>query len=122
MIRVLIVDDEQACRDSLKLLLSLENFDVEVAADGQEALEVGNRFSPEILLVDWMLRNRMDGLAVAAALREVNPKLETIAISGHPSADLELNVKGLPATQYLSKPFLPAELIEAVRQAAERLG
>jgi len=122
MTRVLIVDDEQACRDSLRLLLSLEGFEVEVAADGGEAVEAGLRFVPEILVVDWMLRDQRDGLAVAAALRQVNPKLETIAVSGHPHADLESNLKGLAATQYLSKPFLPAELIEAVRRAAERLG
>jgi len=122
MTSVLIVDDERACRDSLRLLLSLEGFEVEVAADGREAIEVGKRFAPEILVVDWMLRDRMDGLQVAAELREVNPKLETIAISGHPSADLESRIKTIPATGYLSKPFLPAELVEAVRQAADRLG
>ncbi len=116
--KVLIVDDEYACRDSLGLLLSLENFDVETAADAKEALDIGVSFAPDVLIVDWMLSDDTDGLQIAEALRAVNPNVQIIVVTGYPSDDLEARVEAIPAAQYITKPYRPGELIAATRRAA----
>ena len=122
MTKILIVDDEPACRDSLCLLLSLESFEVEVAADGRAALEVATRQHPDVLLVDWMLDDHQDGLQVAEAIRAINPKLQTIVITGFPTPELEARVKAATATELLEKSSRPGDLLAAVKRAADRCG
>ena len=66
--RVLVVDDEPAIRDSLKLLLR-SNFEVNTASDGQEALDVVEQFNPDLILLDVMMP-KVDGLDVLKKLNE----------------------------------------------------
>jgi len=120
--KILIVDDDQSCRESLRLLLSLENFDVAVAADGQEALALAQDYVPDVLLVDWKLSGPIDGLQIAEALRAIHPKMQVVVITGYPSAELEARIRSLPAFQYLTKPFITSELLAGVRKAAELAG
>ena len=123
MTKVLVVDDESACRESLQLLLSTcTDSEVEVAANGREAIETGGHFQPDVLIVDWMLKDRMNGLEVAESLRAVHPDLRIIVITGFPSPELESRIKAIPGAQCLSKPFRPAELLAATEQAAAPRG
>lgn len=122
MKRVLVVNDEPACRDSLRMLLSLEGFEVEVAADGREALELAARFRPDVLVVDWVLKTNMDGLEVSESIQALNPEMHSVMVTGYPSVELEARVKALPGAQYLAKPFDPSDLIAAVRKAAAEGG
>jgi len=117
--KVLVVNDEAACRESLRLLLSLESFEVIVAADGEEAVAMGKDFLPDVLVVDWVLTGRIDGLQAAEALRAINPRMQVVVMTGYPSDDLETRVKAMPGFQYLAKPFIPAEMTAAVHKAAE---
>jgi DNA-binding response OmpR family regulator len=117
--KVLIVDDEPACRESLRLLLlSLDEFQVSAVADGQEALSLAKQCAPDVLIADWKLPGEYNGLQVAAALRADNAGMRVIMITGYPSDELESQVKALPGYQYFSKPFVPGELLAAVRKAA----
>jgi DNA-binding NtrC family response regulator len=116
--KVLVVDDEQACRDSLRLLLSLEGFQVRVAAGAREAVAATVADAPDVLVVDWLLAGPMDGLQVIEAVRVANPKLQCVVVTGYLSAEVEARIKAVPGAQYLAKPFVPAELIAAVRRAA----
>jgi DNA-binding NtrC family response regulator len=118
MARVLIVDDERACRESAELLLSLEGFEVRTAATSQEGIELGNSYAPDVLVVDWMLASPVDGLQVLEALRRIHPTMQAVVITGYLSAELEAQIKALPGTQYLAKPFLSGELVAAVSKAA----
>lgn len=120
MAKILIVDDEPSCRDATRVLLSGEGFEVETAADGREALEAAKRFLPDVLLVDWMLRDKMDGLEVARAVRATIPGMRTIVITGYLSPDLEERIEQVPFTRHLTKPVPSGELIAAVRKAADR--
>ena len=65
--RVLVVDDEPAIRDSLKLLLR-SNFEVNTASDGQEALDVVEQFNPDLILLDVMMP-KVSGFDVLDILR-----------------------------------------------------
>jgi len=118
MVRVLVVDDEPDYPRLLNIILSKEGFEVATAESASEALNVGAHFAPEVLIVDWMLNGTEDGLWIAEALRQEYPALQTILITGYPSLELEAQVKRLPATRFLAKPFTPADLIELVREAS----
>ncbi|MBN2022465.1 MAG: response regulator [Pirellulales bacterium] len=119
MVRVLVVDDEPDYPRLLSIILSKEGFEVATATDASEALEVGSRFDPEVLIVDWMLNGTEDGLWIAEALRQKYPLLQTILITGYPSTELEARVERLPAMRFLAKPFTPADLIGLVREASD---
>mgnify|MGYP000902539423 CR=1 FL=1 len=119
MVKVLVIDDEPAYRDSLRLLMPCEGFEVETAANAQEAYGVAGRFHPDVLVVDWMLKDHTDGLEVADSLRNTNRDLRVIVITGYPTATLEDRVRNTPATQFLTKPFTLSDLIGAIYAAVQ---
>jgi len=83
-VRVLIVDDDRDCADSLGILLARRGFEVERAYDASRALEIAADFRPDAILTDVEFGEERDGLALARALRKsegVSPVL--IAMSGH---------------------------------------
>jgi CheY-like chemotaxis protein len=119
MAKILIVDDEPVCRESTRLLLSFQGFDVRTAAGSSEAYQAALAFVPDVLIVDWILRDALDGLEVAQTLRTtINPDLRTILITGYLSADLEARARAFPSLEYLTKPVEPADLLSAVAKAA----
>ncbi|MFZ5831130.1 MAG: response regulator, partial [Planctomycetota bacterium] len=114
-LRALIVDDEPACRDSLRLMLSLEGFHVVTAASAAEAVQQAALDPPDVVIIDCILRERSRGLDVLASLRQTIPHLHAVIVSGYPSSSMEAEIRRTPRTVYLPKPFPPAELIAAVR-------
>jgi DNA-binding response OmpR family regulator len=116
--KVLLVDDEPAYRDSLEHILSHENYSVRTASSATAAMEVTGEFVPDILIVDWMLRDEMDGVEVAQNLRSLNPGLRTIFITGYRTSRLEERMREVPFAQFLSKPFSLDAFMESVRLAA----
>jgi len=80
--RVLIVDDEESIRSSLDRLLSYEKYKTFLAGDGKEALDTVSNERVDIVLLDIKMPG-MDGLEVLAKLKEMNPELPVIIISGH---------------------------------------
>jgi len=118
MIRVLIVDDEPAYCESLRLLLSCEGFEVFTAAGAQEALDIGADYPIDLLVVDWILRDEMDGLDVAEALRAANPDVQVLVISGWPSGELKTRVEAWPSTRCLHKPFAAEAILAAAHEVA----
>ena len=118
MTKVLIVDDSAVYRDCLQKLLSLSGLDVATAADGSEAMTLAADFSPDVLVIDWMLGSRTDGIELAKTLRKSAPELPVIMISGFPSTPIDLDLNSLAHTQFLAKPFATAKLLSAIRSAA----
>lgn len=112
-IRVLVVDDDSALAEMLQLVLEGENFAVQTAADGEEAIEAFNGFEPHIVLLDVMLPG-IDGIEVCRRVREKSgvPIIMLTALS-----DTQDVVRGLEAgaDDYVVKPFNPTELIARVR-------
>jgi DNA-binding response OmpR family regulator len=119
MVKVLVIDDEPAYRDSLRLLMPCEGFEVETAANAGEAYEAAARFQPDVLVVDWMLKDHTDGLDVADSMRKSHSELRVIVITGYPTASLEARIHNTPATQFLTKPFTLSDLIDAIYAAVE---
>ena len=120
---ILVVDDDQAVRDSLRRALALQGYDVEVAVDGEEALFKlrANPNSTELLVVD-VLMPRLDGLELTRRLRADGSEIPILMLTARDQvAD---RVEGLEAgaDDYLVKPFALEELVARVRALMRRLG
>ncbi len=115
---VLLVDDEEALTDPLSISLEKEGFDVVVAHDGVEALDMFHDTGPDIVLLDVMLP-RMSGLDVCRAIRSESD-VPIVMVSAR---DEELDtVVGLEvgADDYVTKPYKSRELVARMRAALRR--
>jgi two-component system, OmpR family, response regulator RegX3 len=115
---ILVVDDEESYRDALTVALEREGFRVEVAADGQEAIDQFETTTPSLVLLDVMLP-RISGVDVCRDLRSRSrvPIIMVTARSNEIDAVVGLEVG---ADDYVSKPFRLRELIARVRAALRR--
>jgi two-component system response regulator MprA len=120
--RILVVDDERAVRDSLRRALELEGFEVELAADGEEALHrIQNGAPPDAVVLD-ILMPRVSGLEVARRLRAGGDRVPILMLTARDQ--VEDRVEGLDAgaDDYLVKPFALEELLARVRALLRRSG
>ncbi|MHC4937899.1 MAG: response regulator [Planctomycetota bacterium] len=117
MQRVLVVDDERDFRDQICLCLQSEGCEVQGAANCREAVRIAERDRPDVLVADWMLRDHLHGLHVSEVLGAVNPSMRTVLMTGYASADLRAEAEGHHVSAFLEKPFEPARLAQAVKDA-----
>jgi len=113
--RVLVVDDSPVIRDLIAVNLELEGFVVDLAEDGEAALEAVARNRPDLVTLDVVMP-RLDGFETAARLR-ADPSTADIPIvivtARASAADLERGEQ-IGVDGYLTKPFEPAELVSLV--------
>ena len=119
--QVLVVDDERAVRESLRRALELEGYEVDLAADGREALDrldSGAR-EPDALLLD-VLMPEVDGLEVCRRLRRAGSRVPVLMLTAR--AEVENRVEGLDAgaDDYITKPFALEELLARLRALLRR--
>ncbi len=119
MTRVLVVDDEEGYRVQLQLTLLSEGYEVCTASSGREAIDVGTRFRPDIVVVDWMLKQNVHGLHVVDALRAVTPGLQAILVTGFASDELRADAQKKQIVCFIEKPFERDEIRSAVRLAID---
>jgi DNA-binding NtrC family response regulator len=119
MTRVLVVDDEPDYPQLLSIILSKEGFEVQTAASSEEARCVAKEFTPDVLIVDWMLDGAKDGLQVSQTLGELNPGMRTVLITGYPSDAVEAHAEQVATAHFLNKPFTPSQLVELVRRVVD---
>jgi two-component system, OmpR family, response regulator MprA len=116
--RILIVDDDPAIRETLKRQLSYEGYSVDLAGDAREAFRQASDQPPDLVVLDWMLPG-IDGLEIGRRLRNASdvPILMLTA-----KGTLNDKVEGLDsgADDYLVKPFQPEELLARVRALLRR--
>ena len=109
--RVLVVEDEEVVRGLVRQMLAGEGYEVLVAQDGEEAIELAGRSTIDVLLTDLTMP-KVGGREVAERLRESQPGLRVIYMSGY-AEDLPTGALP-PATSFLGKPFTFSELTETV--------
>jgi two-component system response regulator MprA len=118
--KILVVDDERAVRDSLRRALELEGYDVELAADGAEALKrLHSNGEPDAVILD-ILMPKMDGLEVCRRLRREGRRLPVLMLTARD--EVENRVAGLDAgaDDYVTKPFALEELLARMRALLRR--
>jgi two-component system phosphate regulon response regulator PhoB len=120
--RVLVVDDEAPIVALLRYNLEKAGFDVDEAADGQEALVLCAERAPDLVVLDWMLPS-VSGVEVCRRLRR-SPQHRNLPIIMLTARGEEADrVRGLDAgaDDYVTKPFSPAELIARIRAVLRRI-
>ncbi len=117
MSTILIVDDEQSYREELELTLSASGHIVMTASDGQQAIELGCRYRPDVLVADWMLTDQVNGFCVADALRLVHPEIRVILITGFASGELQAEAENRHVFELIEKPFEVKRIRTAVNRA-----
>jgi two-component system, OmpR family, response regulator MprA len=120
--KILVVDDERAVRESLRRALELEGYQVELADDGEQALErVGGTAAPDAVILDVLMPG-IDGLEVCRRLRAEANAVPVLMLTAR--AEVDSRVAGLDAgaDDYLPKPFALAELLARLRALLRRAG
>ena len=114
--KVLVVDDEPNVLRSLVQYLTIEEFNVETASNGVEALEKVESFSPELILLDVMMPG-LDGPGVLSLLQEdpVTASVPVVFITARTQEQEIAHLKQLGARGVIAKPFDPMTLAEQVR-------
>jgi two-component system, OmpR family, response regulator MprA len=120
-LRLLVVDDEQAIVDFIKLGMRYEGFQVEQAGDGYIAIDLAQRLQPDVIILDVMLPT-MDGLEVCRRLRESEATANIPILMLTAKDEVRDRVTGLEAgaDDYLTKPFSFDELLARVRALLRR--
>jgi two-component system, OmpR family, response regulator MprA len=119
-VKILVVDDERAVRESLRRALELEGYEIELAEDGAEALAtLENGDDPDAMILD-VLMPKMDGLEVCRRLRRTGSRLPVLMLTAR--VDVDDRVAGLDAgaDDYVTKPFALEELLARVRALLRR--
>jgi two-component system nitrogen regulation response regulator NtrX len=115
--RILVIDDDAGIRESLKMTLEYDGYDVAGAATGQEGLALVEREAPDLVLLDVKMPG-MDGLDVLTRLHSMHDALPVVMISAHgtPSSAVEAIRKG--ALDFLEKPFESTDRLRVTIQNA----
>lgn len=118
-IRVLLVDDEPALTNLLKMALHYEGWEIEVARDGQEAIAKYASFEPDLLVLDIMLPD-IDGLQILQTIRESETYTPTLFLTARDSVLDRVTGLTAGADDYLTKPFSLEELVARLRGLLRR--
>ncbi|MEU4666679.1 response regulator transcription factor [Amycolatopsis sp. NPDC023774] len=117
--RILVVDDDRAVRESLRRSLEFNGYTVELASDGAQALEtiIANR--PDAMVLDVMMP-RLDGLEVARRLRSTGDDLPILVLTARDTVSDRVSGLDAGADDYLPKPFALEELLARLRALLRR--
>jgi DNA-binding NtrC family response regulator len=119
--KILVVDDELSITDSLRLLLSLEGYDVETASSYNAGRVMIEKHSFDLVLTDLQLPDdRQGGMSLLRAVKESSPDTEVIVITGHGSVSEAVEAMNTGAFYFVEKPFEAAQIIHLVDKAIER--
>ena len=117
--KILVVDDEQAVRESLGRSLRFNGYDVLIASDGVEAVETVRNDNPELLILDVMMPN-MYGLEVCRTLRSEGWDRPILVLTARDGVSDRVAGLDAGADDYLPKPFALEELLARVRSLIRR--
>lgn len=117
--RILVVDDDRAVRESLRRSLTFNGYSVDLAVDGVDALEKATTQRPDALVLDVMMP-RMDGLEVCRRLRSTGDDLPILVLTARDSVSERVAGLDAGADDYLPKPFALEELLARLRALLRR--
>ena len=115
---VLVVDDQESIRKSLKGILGDEGYKVSVANDGAEAMKRIEDDSPDVVLLDVWLPGA-DGIEVLQQIRKDRPDLPVVLISGHGTIETAVRATKLGAYDFIEKPLGIDKLLLTLSRALE---
>jgi YesN/AraC family two-component response regulator len=113
---ILVMDDEPSVSKGLEMILSEEGYEVDIALNGESALDTFNQKSIDLLIADLRLPD-MDGMEVIRQVKELRPDTGVVVITGYSSVNSAQEAIKLGASDYLPKPFSDDEIKKAVGSA-----
>jgi two-component system nitrogen regulation response regulator NtrX len=117
--RILVIDDEEAIRKSLRMVLEYEGYDMIEAASGPEGIETLRRESPDAVLLDIKMPG-MDGMEVLQQARSRDAHTPILMVSGHGDIPTAVDALRKGAYDFLEKPLETERVLAALRNAIER--
>src|SRR5256885_15234883 len=117
--RILVIDDEAAIRDSLRMTLEYEGYEFLGAATGQEGLALVEREAPDLVLLDVKMPG-MDGIDVLERIRNMNDALPIVVVSGHGTISTAVEATKKGAFDFVEKPFATERVLVILRNALDQ--
>ncbi len=117
--KVLIVDDEERFRITLRKLLGVQGVEANTAGSAKEAFEELNHQPYDVVLLDVRMPE-MNGIEALAEIKKTHRDLEVIILTGHASVDIAVEIMRLGGYEYLLKPCATDELVAKIESAYER--
>jgi two-component system response regulator MprA len=118
-VKILVVDDERAVRESLRRALELEGYEIELADDGHAALAALEGDEPDAMILDVLMPG-LDGLEVARRVRREGSHLPILMLTARVEVDDRVAGLDAGADDYVTKPFALDELLARVRALLRR--
>jgi len=116
--RILVIDDEPAIRDTMRMTLEYEGHECLTAGSGQEGLTLAEHENPDLVFLDIKMPG-LDGLEVLSRLRGMNETLPVVMVSAHGTASTALEAGRLGAFRFIEKPLSKDYVLDAVREGLE---
>ncbi len=107
--KILIVDDEEQIRETIKRYLEIDNYEIISASNTDDAIDKLKQFCPEIVLTDIKMPGR-DGLTLLKEIKKFNTEIEVVVITGHGDLNAAIEALRLGASDFLLKPVDIAQL------------
>ncbi len=123
MVKILVAEDERDIRELIAFTLRFAGFEVELAANGAEAVERAPQVRPDLILMDVRMP-RMTGYQACTALMQI-PEMQSTPVVFLSAKGQESEIQeglSVGAAQYILKPFAPDELINQVKQILQQYG
>ena len=117
--RLLVVDDEPNIRELLSASLRYAGFEVETAADGQQALALAESYRPDLLVLDVMMPG-LDGFGVVRRLRQAGKRTPVVFLTARDAAEDKVSGLTLGGDDYVTKPFSLDEVLARIRAVLRR--
>lgn len=114
-VKILIVDDEEIMRESLKCWLEEDGYSVVTAAGGLAAIDMLAADRPNLVILDLKMPG-MDGMEALRRIRKIDPKLPVIMVTAYASIETAIETMKEGAYDYLIKPFNPDETLMLIRK------
>jgi DNA-binding response OmpR family regulator len=120
--KILVVDDNEEVRTSLRLVLEMNQFQVTTAANVGEALHFIDAEPFDVLLCDLHMPGAGDGFTVVSAMRHINPEAVTLVFTGYPALQQAMDAILLQADEILVKPLAIPNLVTLIREKLQKRG
>jgi formate/nitrite transporter len=117
--RMLVIDDDKTVLESCQRVFKEEGYEVVVASDPWEGLSLASGSYFDVILCDWKMPG-LDGLDVVRELDRRSPDSAVVMITGYPALERATEAMKRGAMDYVSKPFTPEEIIQAVKKALQQ--
>jgi two-component system, NtrC family, nitrogen regulation response regulator NtrX len=116
--RVLVIDDEAAIRDSMRMILEYEDYEFTGAASGSDGVAAVRRDPPDVVVLDIKMPG-MNGLETLAEIRKIDESLPVAMISGHGTITDAMQATRLGAYDFIEKPFTSERVLVTVAKGLE---